>query len=168
MKKIGIIYGSTTGNTQSIAEKIAKKLSSEDVTLIEASKLKVEDLDAFPNLILGTSTWGLGDLQDDWDGALGTLKKANLSGKTVAFFGLGDSDSYSDTFVDGMGLLYETVQEKGGKTIGEISTEGYRFDSSKAVVGDNFVGVALDEDSESNLTDARIDKWIAAILPAFQ
>ena len=168
MKKIGIIYGSTTGNTQSIAEKIAKKLSSEDVTLIDASKLKTEDLDVYPNLILGTSTWGLGDLQDDWDGALGTLKKSNLAGKTVAFFGLGDSDSYSDTFVDGMGILYETVQEKGGKTVGEVSTEGYHFDSSKAVVGDHFVGVALDEDSQSNLTDGRIDKWIATILPAFQ
>jgi flavodoxin I len=168
MKRIAIIYGSTTGNTQTVAKKIAEKLSSEEVTLIEASNLKVEDVESFPNLILGTSTWGLGDLQDDWETALPILKKSDLKGKTVALFGLGDSGSYSDTFVDAMGILYETIKDSGCTFIGKIPVSGYQFDASKAVVDDNFVGVALDEDTESNLTSKRIEDWIANILPIFQ
>jgi len=168
MSKIAIVYGSTTGNTESIAKKIAQKLSEEEVQLIEVSKLKSEDLEAFSNLILGTSTWGLGDLQDDWESALSVLKKSNLNGKIIALFGLGDADSYSDTFVDGMGIIYEAIKDMGCKHIGAFPVSGYRFDSSKAVVDDNFVGLPLDEDSESNQTDGRIDQWIASIRPSFQ
>ncbi|MDR0604541.1 MAG: flavodoxin [Bacteroidales bacterium] len=168
MKKIAIIYGSTTGNTETVAKSIAEKLSSEDVQLIEASNLKVEDVETFPNLILGTSTWGLGDLQDDWETALPILKKCDLSGKTIAFFGLGDSGSYSDTFVDAMGTLYEAIKNTGCTFVGKTSVKDYQFDASKAVVDDCFVGVALDEDSESNLTNNRLEQWIANILPHLQ
>ncbi len=168
MKRIAIIYGSTTGNTQNVAKSIAEKLSSEDVKLIEVSHLKTEDLESYPNLILGTSTWGLGDLQDDWEGALSLLGKSNLNGKVIALFGLGDSDSYPDTFVDGMGTLYEAINGKGCTIVGEVSTNDYHFDLSKAAIDNNFVGVALDEDSESNLTNGRLDKWIATILPQFK
>jgi flavodoxin I len=168
MKKIIIIYGSTTGNTQSVAKNIAEKLSSEEVRLIEVSDLKEEDVELSSNLILGTSTWGLGDLQDDWETALSILKKSDLNGKTIALFGLGDSDSYPDTFVDGMGILYETVKDKGCVLIGKMPISGYHFDDSKAVIDDHFVGLALDEDSETNLTNSRLDQWIANILPQFQ
>jgi flavodoxin I len=168
MKKIIIVYGSTTGTTENVAKNIAEKLSSEDVQLIEVSKLKAEDIEACSNLILGTSTWGLGDLQDDWEGALPVLKQSNLKGKTVALFGLGDSDSYPDTFVDGMGVLYEAIKDTGCTLIGKMPVSGYHFDSSKAVVDDSFIGVALDEDSEGNLTNKRLEEWIANILPHLQ
>jgi flavodoxin I len=168
MKRIAIIYGSTTGNTQNAAKNIAEKLSSEDVQLIEASKLKEEEVESFPNLILGTSTWGLGELQDDWETALPVLKKSNLGGKIIALFGLGDSDSYPDTFVDAMGTLYDVLKDTGCTLVGKTPVSGYHFDSSKAIVDDNFVGLALDEDSESNLTDKRLEQWIANILPQFR
>ncbi|MDR2084489.1 MAG: flavodoxin [Bacteroidales bacterium] len=168
MKKIAIIYGSSTGNTETIALNIAEKLSGEDIKLIEVSKLKASDLDEFSNLILGTSTWGLGELQDDWDVAISLLEKSNLNGKVIALYGLGDASSYSDTFVDGMGIIYDTIKDKGCNVIGETSTDGYQFDSSKAVVDGKFIGLALDEDTESNLTGARLDKWIANILPLFK
>lgn len=167
MKQIAIIYGSSTDNTKSIAESIAQKLSGEEVTLLDVANLKAGDLDKYPNLILGTSTWGLGDLQDDWDDYLSNLKNSDLEGKTVAFFGLGDASSYSDTFVDGMGILYETVKDKGCKLIGSFPTDGYDYDDSKAVVDGQFVGVALDEDNESDKTDERLDEWIGSIQPLF-
>lgn len=167
MKKIAIIYGSTTDNTKNIANSIAKKLSGEDVTLLDVSNLKEGDLTAYPNLILGTSTWGLGDLQDDWDGYLSTLEGSDLSGKTIAFFGLGDSGSYPDTFVDGMGIIYDAVRDKGATLIGAVSTEGYSYDASRAEVDGKFVGVPLDEDNEDDQTESRIDTWIAEIKPLF-
>ncbi len=167
MKKIAIVYGSTTDNTKNIAQEIANKLSGEDVTLLDVSKLKAGDLDNYPNLILGTSTWGLGDLQDDWEGYVSNLENSDLTGKTIAFFGLGDSGSYPDTFVDGMGILYETVKDKGAKLIGELSTDGYSFDCSRAAIDGKFIGAALDEDNESNKTENRINAWLESIKPLF-
>lgn len=168
MKKIVIVYGSSTDNTKNAADAIAKKLSDQDVTLLDVANLKQDELDNYPNLILGTSTWGLGDLQDDWDSNLSKLENSNLTGKVVAFFGLGDSSSYSDTFADGIGILYESVKDKGCKLIGSVSVSGYSYDASRAEVDGNFVGLVLDEDNESNLTGSRIDQWVAEILPQFQ
>jgi flavodoxin I len=167
MSRIAVIYGSSTDNTKGIAEIIAEKLSDNDVTLLDVSRLSTKDFESYPNLILGTSTWGLGDLQDDWDSSLSKLENADLEGKAIAFFGLGDSGSYPDTFVDGMGILYKSVRGKGAKMIGAFPIDGYDYDSSLAEVDGNFVGVAIDEDNESNKTIERIDRWIEMITPLF-
>lgn len=165
MKKTAIVYGSTTDNTKNIAETIADKLAG-DVTIIDVAKLKAGDLDIYQNLILGTSTWGLGDLQDDWEGKISILANSDLASKTIAFFGVGDSSSYPDTFVDGMGLLYDAVKEKGANLIGQFSTDGYGYDASRAEVDGLFVGVAIDEDNESEKTDIRLEKWINSLKTA--
>ncbi|MBV5283824.1 MAG: flavodoxin [Paludibacter sp.] len=168
MKPIAIIYGSSGGNTKDVAKKIAKKLVNAEVTLIDVSKASVTDFETYSNLILGTSTWGFGDLQDDWDGFLSKLKSINLENKTIALFGLGDSSSYSDSFVDGMGILYETIKDKDCKIIGYISAERYNYDSSRAEEAGMFVGLALDEDNEYDKTDNRINDWLSDISPKFQ
>lgn len=118
------------------------------------------------NLILGTSTWGAGEVQDDWYDGIKTLKSTGLGGKTVALFGCGDSVSYSDTFVGGMAEIYNAAKEAGADVIGAVATEGYTFDDSESVVDGKFVGLALDEVNEDDKTDERIDTWIAEILPA--
>ncbi len=168
MKPIAIIYGSSGGNTQDVATRIAKRLAGTEVILIDVSKANVTDFEIYSNLILGTSTWGVGDLQDDWDGFLPKLKNINLAGKTIALFGLGDSSSYSDSFVDGMGILYETIKGKGCKIIGYISAEGYTHDSSRAEEAGMFVGLALDEDNEYDKTDNRVIDWLSDISSKFQ
>lgn len=166
MKPIAIIYGSTGDNTKNVAKKIAAKIPGS--TLFDVATLKTSELENYDNLILGTSTWGIGDLQDDWEGFLPELKKANLEGKTIALFGLGDASSYSDSFVDGMGILYEAISNKGCKVIGGVSADGYTYDASRADNGAGFVGLAIDEDNEYNLTDSRINEWVKEILPLFQ
>lgn len=161
MKKTVIIYGSTTGNAASAAESIAAKLGS-DATVKEVSAASKSDLDDFDNIILGSSTWGDGELQDDWYDAVETLKKADLSGKKVALFGCGDSASYTDTFCSAMGIIYEAVA--GATVVGKgISTDGYSFSNSLAVVDGAWVGCALDEVNESDQTAARIDAWVAKV-----
>ncbi len=168
MKPIAIIYGSSGGNTKSVADKLAKQLGDTEVVLFDVSKIKPADLEPYANLILGTSTWGSGDLQDDWDSFLPTLKAQKLTGKTVALFGLGDSSLFSDTFVDGMGILYETIRDKSCNIVGFVGTEDYDYDSSRAEEAGKLVGLALDEDNESEKTDIRIAGWVSAILPEFQ
>ncbi|MDR2651912.1 MAG: flavodoxin [Prevotellaceae bacterium] len=168
MKNIAIIYGSSSGNTKNVASKIAQKLSGENVLLKDVADVNFADLANYPNIILGVSTWGIGDFQEDWAGRVAELKNIDLTGKTLAFFGLGDSSSFSDTFNDGMGILYEAVEGKGFKLAGEFSTCGYSFDASRAEKGGSFVGLALDEDNESNLTNQRLDAWLADVIPQLQ
>lgn len=118
------------------------------------------------NLILGTSTWGAGEVQDDWYDGLKVIKNADLSGKTVALFGCGDSESYPDTFVGGMLEIYNAVKQAGANVIGAVATDGYTFDDSESVVDGKFVGLDLDEVNEDSKTDERIDDWVAEIKPS--
>jgi len=164
MKKTCIIYGSTTGTCEGIASKIADKLGIAPNDVINVTDFTAEMISNYDNLLLGTSTWGAGDLQDDWyGGGLKVLQDNDLSGKTVAIFGCGDSASYGDTFCGGMAELYETVKQKGAKIIGSVDADDYSYEASLAVINGEFIGLALDEDNESDKTDQRIDKWIEQI-----
>lgn len=163
MKPTVVIYGSSTGTCQSIAESIASKLGVEAIDVASMSEDTIKNND---NLILGTSTWGAGEMQDDWYDGVKTLKSAGLSGKTVAIFGCGDSESYSDTFCGGMKELYDAAVEAGATVLPGVSTDGYTFDDSDAVVDGKFVGLALDDVNEDDKTDERIDAWLEAIKPS--
>ncbi len=157
-----VIYGSSTGTCEVLAEKIASKLGCE---VLDVQNLSADMVAANKNLILGTSTWGAGELQDDWYDGLKVLQGADLSGKTIAIFGCGDCSSYSDTFVGGMGELYNGIKDSGAQFIGSVETSGYTYDDSEAVIDGKFIGLPLDEINEDDKTDARIDAWITQISP---
>ena len=163
MKKTVIIYGTSTGTCEDLAGRIGAKLGVDNI--INVTDLDENVIAENDNLILGTSTWGAGEMQDDWYDGIKTIKSANLSNKTVALFGCGDSGSYPDTFVGGMAEIYNAVKEAGANVIGAVSTEGYTFDDSESVVDGQFVGLALDEVNEDDKTDERIDAWVAEIQP---
>jgi flavodoxin I len=158
MAHIGIFYGSSTGNTSTAAKKIAQALADHTVELFDVASATA-DFAPYDLILFGTSTWGLGDLQDNWDSFIGDVKKAELTGKKVALFGLGDSSSYSDTFGDALGKIYDEIKNKGVTLIGQNSTDGYSFDSSEAIVDGQFIGLLLDEDNEARLTEQRIALW---------
>lgn len=162
MKKTVVVYGSSTGTCEAIAEKIGAKLGAE---VINVQDLTDDVVAANENLILGTSTWGAGELQDDWYDGLSVLKSSDLSGKTIALFGCGDCESYGDTFVGGIGELYDGIKQSGAHFVGAVATDGYTFDDSSAVVDGKFVGLPLDDVNEDDKTDARIDAWVAQISP---
>lgn len=163
MKKTVVIYGSSTGTCEAIAGNIAGKLGVEAVSVADLTADIVAEAD---NLILGSSTWGCGELQDDWYDGIETLKGADLSGKTIALFGCGDAESYCDTFCGALGVIYNDLKDSGATFVGSVSTDGYTFDDSEAVVDGKFVGLALDDVNESDKTDERIEAWLADITPA--
>ena len=160
MNKIGVFYGSTTGTTEDLAHRIAEKLDVPSAHVFDVSKLTEALVNEYDVLVLGSSTWGAGELQDDWYDGVKVLKKCDLSHKSVALFGCGDSDSYSDTFCDAIGILYEDLKDTHCKFCGATDTAGYTFDSSIAVVDGKFVGLPLDEVNEDNKTDERISAWV--------
>ncbi len=160
--KTAIFYASSTGNTSNVAELIGKELSVDEVH--DIADVNLEKINEFENVILGISTWGDGDLQDDWDDNFKKLQNIDFSSKTVALFGLGDQDGYPDTYLDAMGILYEEVKSLGANIIGEWDIDDtYSFDESKAVVDNKFVGLALDEDSQDDLTNQRVESWTSII-----
>ena len=112
---------------------------------------------------MGASTWGYGDLQDDWVDVLDKLSDLQLGGKKVAYFGTGDQESFSDTFVDGIGIIHEKIKSTGAALIGETSTDGYTFDGSKGLEKGKFLGLVIDEVNQSDLTDERVEKWTEEI-----
>ncbi len=161
--KIGIFYGSDTGNTEDAANKIAAAFGEDNVELHDMSDVSASDFEQYDFMIIGTSTWYDGELQGDWEDFFDELDDIDFSGKTVALFGLGDQETYGDYFCDGVGIIYEKVVERGAKVVGEWSTDGYEFDESKAEKDGKFVGLTLDEDNQSDESDDRIEKWVEQI-----
>ncbi|MFW6389226.1 MAG: flavodoxin [Marinilabiliaceae bacterium] len=157
MSKVAIIYGSSVGNTRFVAEKIHSRFPEAD--LIPAETADLEELIKYDVMILGTSTWGVGQLQDDFESFVEQFATLDLSGKTIALFGLGDQQTYPDTFCDGMGKLYEHIENQNPRFIGLWPDDDYDFSESRAFRNGMFVGLALDEDNEPDLTDGRIDTW---------
>ncbi|MCW8328340.1 flavodoxin FldA [Photobacterium sp. SDRW27] len=157
MTNIGIFFASDTGNTEKVAEKIAAQLELEVNDIAGCSN---EVFDDFNLLILGTPTANYGEMQPDWDCFVPELEDADLSGKKIALFGLGDQVDYPDSFQDAMGDLAELIIEAGGELVGQWPTDGYEFNDSRAVKDGKFVGLALDEDRQPELTDDRIATWL--------
>ena len=161
--KTVILYGSTSGNTRAAAERIQRELGGR---LLNVAEAKEADLAEAELLVLGTSTWGIGKLQDDWLAFLDVLRGADLSGKKVALFGMGGQYGYDSTYVDGMGELYEVVCAGGAEVIGATSKTGYHHRKSRAEVDGRFVGLALDDDHQAELTGSRISNWVVQLKKA--
>ena len=156
-----IFFASSTGNSEEIANKIASKL--DDIETFDLSGTKITKINDYDKVILGGSTWGDGELNDDWEDVWDDFCKLDLSNKTIALFGLGDQESYSDEFCSALGIIYEQVEKTGAKIVGFTSTQGYTHDASKAQIDNQFVGLVLDEDNQSDLTDERIENWVNEI-----
>ncbi len=166
-KTIGLFYGTQTGNTQTVAEMIQVKFGKNVVTLHDIADCDATDFADYTCVIIGCPTWNIGELQSDWEGIYPELDNVDFSGKLVAYFGTGDQVGYADNFQDAIGILEEKISERGGKTVGYWSTDSYDFNASKAVKNGKFVGLAIDEDNQSDLTAERVSAWVAQLKQEF-
>lgn len=168
--KIGLFYGSTTCYTEMAAEKIRDILGDELVTVHNIKETPVETMNQYDLLLLGISTWDFGELQEDWEAVWSELNGLKLEGKVAALFGLGDQEGYAEWYLDAMGMLHDELLPTGLSFIGYWSTQGYTFEASKALTedGKQFVGLALDEDSQYDLSDERIASWCEQVLTEYQ
>ncbi len=168
---VGIIFGTDTGNTEEIGEKISSKLAESGITtdLLNVTEASPEAIELFDFIILGIPTWDFGGIQQDWEDFEAQISMLQLSGKVVALYGLGDQFGYSDYFLDAMGWLHERIVPSGAKVVGFWPTEGYEFDASLAANDDKtaFCGLAIDEDQQFELTDDRVSRWVEQIINEF-
>jgi flavodoxin I len=164
MTKVALFYGTQTGNTQTIAELIQKEFGGSGVVdLYDISGADTSDFENYQFVIVGCPTWNIGELQADWEGFYDELDGIDFKGKKVAYFGVGDQVGYADNFQDAMGILEEKISELGGQTVGYWSVDDYDFNESKALRDGKFVGLAIDEDNQSDLTDRRIKAWVRQV-----
>ena len=133
-----VIFGSTTGMTEAVAGKIAQALGCEAVN-VNAADAAAFDAEL---LVLGSSTWGVGDLQDDWAAKLDEVK-GNFAGKKVAVFGLGDSVGFADSYCVAAETIANAAKDAGATLVGEI--------------------LKLDDTNESDQTDGKIAAWVETI-----
>lgn len=164
MGSIGIFFGSDTGNTENIARMIQQQLGINVADIYDIAKSSKEDLEKYDRLLLGIPTWYYGEAQCDWDDFFPTLEDIDFSDKIVALFGCGDQEDYAEYFCDAMGILRDIIEPKGATLVGYWPTTGYHFEESKGLVDDNhFIGLAIDEDRQPELTAERVDDWVKHI-----
>jgi flavodoxin II len=147
------------------AEKIQAELGHNTVTLCNIKDVSLCEMAKYDFLILGISTWDYGEIQEDWESHWAEIADIDLSDKIVALFGMGDQIGYTDWFQDALGMLHQQVTTQGAYVIGQWPNQGYEFAASKALTDDqkHFVGLALDEDNQYNLSDQRISQWCQQI-----
>jgi flavodoxin I len=167
MKKTGIFYSFRSHRTRLQVKKMIKHLDEKDIEEVNVDEATHGDFVKFDNYIFAVPTWFDGELPNYWDEFLPTIEDDSLNGKKFALFGGGDQKGYPENFVDGLGIMAEFIEKRGGEIIGFTSTEGYVFEGSKAQRGDQFVGLALDIENQAALTDERIDNWITDVKKAF-
>ena len=167
LRSIGVIYGSTTGNTEEAADEITRVLcnsSEANVRAVSVSGMDPARLLDFDALVIGCPTWDEGQLQCGWECFLQRMGDLRLDGKPVALFGSGDAFCYPDTFQDAMGILGNDMRQRGARLIGRWPTDGYTFNTSRGVEDGMFLGLALDTDDSWTLTRSRIATWSAQLL----
>ena len=161
--KVGIFYGSSTGKTAAVAGQLAQLISTSKLyPVAQATRANFESCDL---LILGSSSWcdAQDRLQDDWNDAFECLREANLKGKKVALFGIGDQVGYPDAFVDAIRVLHDVAKAAGAEVVGRWPDEDYDYRHSAASEGDFFLGLPLDLTNQPELTEARLNGWVAQL-----
>ena len=172
MEKIAIFFGPLNGSVHRVAKLIASKIGPETADLIHITEASATDLEKYTKIIFGISTVGKDSWQQkfdntDWSHFLPIVSAFNFTGKKVAIFGLGDHITYAYHFVDSMGLLGKVVKKQGGELFGRVSTQGYTFQDSDAIVEGQFIGLPVDEDFEPELTEERVAAWVDSLMKEF-
>jgi flavodoxin I len=131
MGKVIVAYGSTTGTTEDMAGIVAGILGSagHDASKQNVSSLDPAQLADYDLIILGCSTWGDGELQDDFITFEEKLRGADLTGKKAAVFGPGE-EMYPQ-FCKAVDILEETLKKCGAQLV----VEGLKVDSSAGDYG---------------------------------
>jgi flavodoxin I len=171
MTKIGLFYGSTADTTAEAADHIKQAFDAFQEGIVEIHDIATCDLEMmydYEKLIIGVPTYNIGELQDDWYFAFDDLSNLVLTGMQVAIYGLGDQYGYPDSFQDAIGILGRRLRDDcGAELVGSWPIDGYDFEESAGVENGKFMGLALDEDGQAELTEQRIQAWVKQLISEF-
>ncbi|HET7580200.1 MAG TPA: flavodoxin [Bacillales bacterium] len=117
MAKIILVYASMSGNTEVMALEIAKGIreAGEEVEVMEAFETDASILSNYDGILIGTYTWGDGDLPDELLDFHDELHDLDLTGKYAAVFG-----SFDWSYMDGgiaVDKVRDTLQKRGAEIV---------------------------------------------------
>ena len=172
MSQIGIFYGPQLGSVEKVANLIAERLGKDRVELIPVKNCEGSEINKYDNVIFGASTigktnWDSEYKDTDWDVFATKLKDASWEGKKVAIYSLGDHIQYPEHFVDAIGWIYERLEELHAHVVGFCPAEEYVFTESEGVREGMFLGLPVDEDSEPEKTEERVNNWVNRLINEF-
>lgn len=116
-KKVAIIYASMSGNTEDIATEVSKHLEPFEFEMLEMENLDASVVLDYDGILLGTYTWGDGDLPYEAEEFHDQLDEIDLSGKVVGCFGSGDH-AYP-LFCEAVNHFQNKVIERGATVVQE-------------------------------------------------
>ncbi len=160
MNKTAIIYSFNTKKTGKVATKIKEAFNDDQLIFVNAEELTEDIFNSYDQIIMGVPTWFDGELPNYWDEFIPALEDIDLQGKKIALYGLGDQKGYPENFLDGMGIMAEILEEQGATLVGFTSIEGYEFESSRALRGDKFAGLAIDYENQGSMNNERVANWV--------
>ena len=130
-KPLTILWGSQTGNSEGLAKKASKTLTSQghQVTVTDMAEIEAEAIPAIENLLVITSTYGDGEPPDNaaelHEALLGDGAPA-LENTSFSVLGLGDSE-YPD--FNQCAKEFDTALEKlGGKRLAPLIESDVDYD----------------------------------------
>ncbi len=167
MSKTAIIYSFNTKKTGQIAELIIEEFGQDTLSVVNAEDITEEVFLSYDHIIMGVATWFDGELPNFWDEFVPALEDLDMKGKKIALFGLGDQKGYPENFLDGVGIMAEIMDGQGANLVGFTSTEGYEFESSRAVFEGQFAGLAIDYENQSFKNKERVAAWVQQIKSDF-
>ncbi|MDL2285773.1 flavodoxin [Desulfovibrio sp. OttesenSCG-928-F07] len=127
MSKALIVYGSTTGNTEYVADAVQRVLEamSFEVTKKDAGSVNANGLcEGYDLVFFGCSTWGDDsiELQDDFIPLFDSFDEIGASGKKAGVFGCGLSDyTY---FCGAVDAIEEKLNKLGANVIDTLKIDG--------------------------------------------
>ena len=165
MANIGIFCGTAGGTSMMVADALAEAFDVEEVINMEEDFDSIEQFEDFDVLFIGSSTWGQGDVHFSWVDPQLELEdeEMDLSGKTVAFFGAGDSIKHGEHFCSALGKLHKTFTKLGAKTVGFVDASDYKYEFSLAENDGKLCGLAIDQHNEKDKTEDRIENWVSQL-----
>ncbi|MCK5693824.1 MAG: flavodoxin [Bacteroidales bacterium] len=167
MNKTAIIYSYNTKKTGKIATLIQEGFEDSTIEMLNAEEITEDIFLSFDHIIMGVATWFDGELPNFWDEFVPALEELDLTGKKIALFGLGDQKGYPENFLDGVGIMAGILETQGATLVGFTSSEGYEFESSKALRNDVFMGLAIDYENQGSMNNERVAAWVEQLKKEF-
>ena len=167
MNRTALIYSFNTKKTGKIAAQIKEGFNDPAIEMVNAEEITEDLFLSYDQIIMGVPTWFDGELPNYWDEFVPALEEMDLKGKKIALYGLGDQKGYSENFLDGVGIMAEILEAQGAMLVGFTSTEGYTFESSRALRKDQFTGLAIDYENQGSMNKERVTAWIEQLKNEF-
>ena len=122
-----IVYDTITGNTETCAKYICDIFVDRGYTvnLQDATHFHPTGFENYDLIVLGSPTYSLGELTEDFELFVQDMAGTNLSTKKAAVFGLGDSEDYPDDFCTSVDILENSLKDcKANLIVNSLKVDG--------------------------------------------